>query len=271
MGSEIGLVRNPLVTKLSHLVRLTHNDIRTLGELSSAQESFRAHVDIVAEGEVPRSAFVLMEGMACRYRVLANGRRQILSFIVPGDICDLHVYLLKTMDHSISTIMPTRIAAIARERVVDIMAHHPRIAAALWWSAMQEEAMSREHIVALGRRNGRERVAYLLCELVWRQIAIGRSDGSTIHLPLTQVEIGDMLGLTPVHVNRVLQEFRKNDLIALEHRRLTLLAIGTLQDIAELDQDYLHLRGASKEVERYLDKMERDHTEPEQPQQGGRS
>jgi CRP-like cAMP-binding protein len=251
--------RNPLVTKLSRFVSFSDRDLRALSDLASATKRFEARVDIVAEGDVPPTAFVLTEGMACRYRLLSDGRRQILGFIIPGDISDLHGYLLKVMDHSISTIVPTQIAAIARDAVAEIVADHPRIAAALRWCAMQGEAMLREHIVALGRRDARGRVAYMLCELVWRHMANGMSDNHAIRLPLTQIEIADTLGLTPVHVNRVLQDFRKSGLIRLERRRLTLLALPRLQRVAELKDDYLHLGGASMEIEHYLNGLEREH------------
>lgn len=263
MGKKNGRTRNPLATKLSHFAPLMDQDMHVLGELAPGEERFRAHVDIVAEGDVPRSAFLMAEGMACRYRVLADGRRQILGFIMPGDICDLHGFLLEAMDHSIGTIVPSRIAAIPRDRVIAVMAHHPRIAAALWWSALQDEAMQRERIVALGRRDARGRVAYLLCELFWRQTANGTSEDHAVGLPLTQLEIADALGLTPVHVNRVLQEFRRRGLITLEHRRLALLDIKRLQGIAELNPGYLHLGGAPKEATLYLDRLERDRAATE--------
>lgn len=205
---------------------------------------------------MPRSAFALMEGMACRYRLMADGRRQILAFIVPGDICDIHAILLRKVDHSICTIAPTTIASIARERLLDVMAHFPRINMALWWTALQDEAIQREHIVALGRRNAHSRVAYLLCELVWRQMANGLGDDHAIRLPMTQSEIADMLGLTPVHVNRVLQDFRKEGVISLDHHHLLLLDSERLEGIAELTQDYLHLNGASMEIERQFVRWE---------------
>src|SRR3981081_2194889 len=103
MGTEIGPgARNPLVTKLSRFISFTDPDIRALGELGSATEHFGDRVDIVAEGDTRRQAFILLEGMAFRYRLMANGRRQILAFILPGDISDLNGFLLNTMDHSIS-------------------------------------------------------------------------------------------------------------------------------------------------------------------------
>ena len=251
-----GRAWDPLVAKLGHFAVMSDANLQILAALCAHEERFAAGTDIVTAGDVPRHAFVVLRGMAYRYRLLADGRRQILTFLIPGDFFDLHVFLLRAMDHSVGTIVPTRIAAIERDAVIDIVAHQPRIGAALWWSAMQEAAMLRERIVALGRRNARGRVAYLLCELVWRQIAIGTSEDHAIGLPLTQLDLADALGLTPVHVNRVLQQFRRERLITLSGRRLVLRDIDRLQEVADFDQDYLAFTGAPAEVQLYLDRLE---------------
>jgi len=196
--------------------------------------------------------------MACRYRLMPDGRRQILTVLMPGDFFDLHGFLIRAMDHSVAAIGPTRIAAIGRKAVIDIIANDSRIGAALWWSTMQEEAMLREQIVALGRRSARGRVAYLLCELVWRERAIGMAEDHAIRLPFTQTDLADMLGLTSVHTNRVLQGFRRGGLIMLEQRSLTLHNIERLQAISGLTSDYLKLNSTPPEVLRYFDGLERD-------------
>jgi CRP-like cAMP-binding protein len=195
--------------------------------------------------------------MACRYRSLPDGRRQILTFLLPGDFFDLHVFLLQQSTYSIGTLMPTRLAAIERNTVIDIVAHHPRLGAALWWSALQDDAMLHERIVALGRRNAQGRIAYLLCELFWRQKAMGIGD-QAIRLPLTQAELADTLGLTTVHVNRMLQALRRKNLITLRGQRLVLRNVDELQDLAGFDEQYLHLNGAPTEVGHYLDTLEQE-------------
>ena len=249
---------NPLVAKLSQFAALSHIDVGLLEALCLPEERLRAGVNIVVEGEIPRSLFVVARGMACRYRLMPDGRRQILTILIPGDFCDLHGFLLKATDHSVAAIGPTRIAAIGREAVIDIIANHPRIGAALWWSAMQEHAMLRERIVALGRRSARGRLAYILCELVWRQRAVGMAEDHAIRLPFTQTDLADMLGLTSVHTNRVLQGFRRDELITLEHRRLTLHDLERLRAISGLSKDYLQLNSTPPEVLRYFDGLERD-------------
>ena len=223
---------------------------RKLSHFAPQSESDREVLDALI---VPRSVFVLKEGMAIRYRDLPDGGRQIITFLIPGDLCDVHVFLLKTMDHSLATITPVRIAPVSREDILDLFSHRPRISAALWWSSLQEEAMLRERIVSLGRRDARGRTAYIL---LWRHAAVGLTNGGTFQLPLTQTELGDTLGLTPVHVNRILKEFRERRLITIEHKMLTLMDIERLQEIAAFNEDYLHFGGVSKEVAQYFDRLE---------------
>jgi CRP-like cAMP-binding protein len=249
--------RNPLVAKLSQFAPLSDKDVSLLEALCSPEERFRAGVNIVVEGQTPRSAFVVTRGTACRYRLMPDGRRQILTILIPGDFYDLCGFLVHAMDHSVVTIGPTRIAAIERQAVTDIIANNPRIGAAFWWSTLQEEAMLRERIVALGRRSARGGVAYLLCEIVWRQRAIGIAEDHAVRLPFTQTDLADMLGLTSVHVNRVLQEFRRDELITLDRHRLTLLDIKKLQAISGLTPEYLLLNSTPPEILRYFDDLER--------------
>jgi CRP-like cAMP-binding protein len=247
---------NPLTRKLSHFAPLSPTDHLVLDRLTGEEERFAADVDIVTEGMAPRSVFVLIEGMAIRYRWLPDGGRQIMTFLIPGDMCDLHVFLLKAMDHSIRTITPARVAPVSRDSMMDMFTRHPRISAALWWSSLQEEAMLRERIVSLGRRDARGRIAYLLCELLWRHKAVGLTNGEVFQLPLTQTELGDTLGLTPVHVNRILKEFRASGLITMERHMLNLLNLAGLQAIAGFDKEYLQLGGASQELTQYFDNLE---------------
>ena len=254
--SALALGGSWLARKLSLFVPLSASDREVLDSLTATGETFLADTDLVAEGMVPRSVFLLQEGMAVRYRNLPDGRRQIMTFLIPGDLCDPHVFLLRTMDHSIGTLTPVRVSPISREDLMHTFATRPRISAALWWASLQEESMLRERIVSLGRRDARGRIAYLLCELLWRHAAMGLAENEIFRLPLTQTELGDALGLTPVHVNRVLRGFRERRLILMEHRMLHVLDVAGLQEIAAFDKAYLHLGGASPEVLRYFNQLE---------------
>src|ERR1700732_41130 len=255
MASDEKRAQNPLVAKLLQFTPLSDEDIRVLEALCSSEKRFKGGVDTLAEGDAMRSTFIVTHGMACRYRLLSDGRRQVLSFFIPGDFFGLHAFLLGSIDHFIGTVGPTRLAEIDRDTGIAMVTHHPRIRAALWWSARQEDAMLRERIVALGRRSARGRVAYLLCELVWRQRAAGMIKDNAIRLPLTQTDLADALGLTAVCVNRVLQSFRRDQLITLAQRRLILHDVERLQDISGLTPDYLQLRTTPSEVMRYFDPL----------------
>jgi CRP-like cAMP-binding protein len=246
----------PLIRKLANFAPLTEQDEKVLEGVGSSNEVFTAGSVIIGEGELPRSVFVLTEGLACRYRDMPDGRRQIMTFLLPGDLCDVHVFLIKAMDHSIAALSPVRLAAIPRETVLDLLFNRPRIAAALWWSSLQEEAILRERIVALGRRNAHGRIAYLLCEILWRYQAVGLELDQVVKLPLSQIDLADTLGLTPVHVNRVLMQLRHSGLVTLSNRVLTILDLPGLQAMAGFDSSYLHLGGAPEEVAEHFDLLE---------------
>jgi CRP-like cAMP-binding protein len=246
---------NALVAKLSRFAPLSDSDVDVLEALCSKEERVDAGVNLVDEGSTPRQGFVITRGLACRYRLMADGRRQILTLLIPGDFYDLDGFLLSVADHSIVTMAPTRLATIERDKVYEIIAHHRRIGAALWWSAMQEAAILRERIVTLGRRNAGARIAYLFCEFLWRHHAIGLSEDHSLRLPLIQADIADMLRMTTVHVNGVLQDLRREGLITLPYRQLTPHHIDRLQSLAQPNEDYLHLTGVSAAVERYLKRL----------------
>ena len=235
----------PLARKLARFVALTDADLAALEVLRASSERIAADADLVREGESPRCVFLLLEGMAARYRVLPDGGRQILTFMIPGDLSDIHCLLHKRMDHSIGIISTGRVAAIARPQLAELFAAHAQLATALQWSALQEEAMLRERVVALGRRPAHGRVAYLLCELLWRYDAIGMAAERTFCWPLTQTELGDALGLTSVYINRVLKDFRRDGLVSIMPGRLCVLEVAALQRRAGFNQDYLRLGEAA--------------------------
>lgn len=247
-----------LARKLENFSPVKDDDRRAIESLFTLEKRYDAGRDIVREGSVPPAVFTIVEGMACRYRLLADGRRQIMSFLLPGDLCDLHVFVLKAMDHSIAALAPTSIASAARDRIIDLLVYHPRISAGLWWNEMQEHAILRERIVGLGRLDAAGRVAYLLCELYWRFQAIGMVRDRCFALPLTQVDLADALGLTPIHVNRILQRLRQQELVVIGRRSVTIQNLDRLQEVAGFSNGYLHLGGAPDEIRTYFDRLEAD-------------
>jgi CRP-like cAMP-binding protein len=193
------------------------------------------------EGEQPKFVHLVVDGWACRYKALPDGRRQIVAFFVPGDLCDLNVYVLNRMDHSIGAITRLSVADIGRDEMDQLTANHPRVTQALWREALVNNAIQREWTLSIGQRSACERISHLLIELHMRLKSIGLTQAGSCDFPLTQNDIADATGLTAVHVNRTLQELRRDKLIELERRRLTILDLPRLIDVAMFNPGYLHL------------------------------
>jgi CRP-like cAMP-binding protein len=228
--------------KLETFAHLSKEDRIALDRVTSgAVRDVGARRDLIREGERPIAIPVLLDGWACRYKTLADGRRQILAFLVPGDLCELNIYLLNRMDHAIGAITAARFALIDRRSLERLMAGNPRVAEALWWNALVDAAIAREWMVNVGQRTAYERIAHLICETFIRVATVGLAEGNSCPFPITQVDIGDATGLTPVHVNRMLQELRQDGLIELRARRLVIPELERLKEVAFFNDAYLHL------------------------------
>ncbi|MBZ9986796.1 Crp/Fnr family transcriptional regulator [Mesorhizobium sp. BH1-1-5] len=235
-------MRRPLIRKLEKFTRLSQADKNMLAKIGGQRvRRFSAREDIIHEGEKPEYINLINEGWACRYKTLEDGRRQIIAFFLPGDLCDLNVFILKEMDHSIGAVTPVVISEISRTAFDEMMMGHPRITQALWWESLVAAAIQREWTVNLGQRDALERMAHLLCELFIRLEAAGCTSDSSCEFPLTQTELGDTLGMSTVHVNRTLQELRASNLIVLKDRTLTIPNLKALQSVALFNANYLHL------------------------------
>jgi CRP-like cAMP-binding protein len=197
--------------------------------------------DIVCEGERPDAIHLVLDGFACRYKTLSDGRRQIPAHFIRSDFCNLRLFILSEMDHSVVTLTPATIASISHQDLLTLTDRHPRITQALWWSEMVDESITREWLLNLGQRKAIERMAHLICEYFLRMRAVGLSTGYTCELPVTQAEMGDTLGLTNVHVNRTLQELRNRKLIELRGKHLAILDLEALQKLSMFSPYYLNL------------------------------
>ena len=234
---------NLLIRKLDQFAVLGQSDRRALESIvaTARTRDIGADQDFVRDGERPSECVLILEGFACRYKILPSGKRQIMSFHIPGDMCDLHGFLLGSMDHSIGTLAPTKVAAIPHTILRDLINEYPNVAQALWQDTLVDSAVFREWMVGMGRRTAQQRIAHLLCELFVRFKTIGLvSDGGLV-MPVTQAELGDSLGLSTVHVNRVLQELRRDDLITLRGNQLVIEDWNGLKRAGEFDPSYLHV------------------------------
>ena len=228
------------VRKLEHGAELTENDRRRIDEALEDVLTFARGGDLVQEGDRPEHAHVVLEGFACRYKVVRDGGRQIIGWLVPGDFCDLQVHLLGAMDHSITALTACRVARVPPQAVRDLTSQE-RILQALRWSTLVDEAILREWMVGMGRRPADRQIAHLICELLHRLRSVGLAEGNRLDFPVTQEEVADTVGMSSVHVNRVLQQLRGEGMIAQEGRVLTVLDEPRLCAFAEFDPNYLHL------------------------------
>jgi CRP-like cAMP-binding protein len=233
-----------LVRKLERTAELSGSQRDALGQLEAVRVSVDAHTDIVREGDRPTSVTLLLEGFCCRYKLVTDGKRQITSFHIPGDLPDLPALFLSVADHNLCSLVPSQLAMIAHAAMLSLFHEQPRLAHLFWRDTLIDAAVFREWMVGIGRRAAFTRVAHLFCELVVRMQAVGLSSDYSVELPLTQTDIADALGLSTVHVNRTLQEIRSAGLIKLSRGRLVVLDWEGLCDAGEFEQSYLHRQRA---------------------------
>lgn len=233
---------NAFVRKLCRLAVLSETDIQSLVQSTSQTRILPARRDIIREGDRPGPVFVMLSGWACTYKILPSGTRQVTSFMMPGDSCDLHVSLLAEMDHSIQTITGARVATISQNALHQMLDASPAISRALYSSQLIDEATLRAWIVSMGRRSSTERVAHLMCELYVRLQNIEGDTGSKVDLPISQILFADALGMTPVHINRVLRRLREAGIMEISKRSLRVTDPVGLASLAGFEENYLHRR-----------------------------
>ena len=238
---------NILVKKLELFGALPSDDRGLLNDVVTKTRQIDSHQDIIREGDSPTDVILVLSGFACRYKVLPDGRRSIFAFLVPGDFCDLHIFILKAMDHGIATVSPCTIVNIPRSRVLEL-SERPAIARALWWTTLVDEATLREWLVNIGQRDAESSIAHLFCELHLRLKGVGLSDGGEFSLPITQSELADTMGLSAVHVNRSLQSLRVQGLITLRSGRLVIPDVDRLRAACQFNPNYLHLEEGKQDT-----------------------
>ena len=230
-----------LERKLENFTALDEADRGSLRQLVTLGKPVAAASDLILEGDAPEHVFLFVAGWGYRYKVTPEGKRQILAFLLPGDICDIHIYILKQMDHAIGMLSDGIVVPVPKGDLMALMETHPRIQQGIWWATLQDEAVLREWLVNVGQRPALERMAHLFCELYLRMRAIGQLGRGGIEMPFTQQVLADALGMTPVHVNRTLQKMRADGLVRVQARHLEILDFSKLADISGFTCNYLHL------------------------------
>jgi CRP-like cAMP-binding protein len=232
---------NPWAARLKQLSDLPEEDERLLDLFISEPRTYDRHQDIIRMGETPREVFVLIEGCACSYKILPDGRRQIVAFILPGDMFGVEGFAFKTTHHSIGTLLPSRIAAIPRDQLLEAFGERPQLARALWWSTLADAAILREWVVNVGQRSAAERTAHLFLELHLRMRAAGMLENDTLRMPMTHAELADTLGISIAQTNRSLQQLQRDGLIEIVQRnRIEIRDAEALRRLALFDAGYLH-------------------------------
>lgn len=226
---------------LSDMFPLSKSDQDAILSLDVTQREMPAGSYIVREGDVTRTCSILISGIAFRQKVSAFGQRQIVSLIIPGDALDLPNVFLGTADHDVRTLTQANIATISAVQFNELVQNSPALAGAILFSVLTEGSISREWILNLGRRDGQTRVAHFLCEYAARMNKRGLSSGDIIGIPMTQEQLGDVAGLTAVHVNRMLKILETEGLIVKMGRQLRIPSISALRERADFNARYLHL------------------------------
>jgi CRP-like cAMP-binding protein len=207
----------------------------------SATERFPAGTTIIRDGALLNRSALLVDGLVARRKDLSEGQRQIMELHIAGDFIDLHGFPLKRLDHDVAAITDATIAWVPHETLRRITETEPHLTRILWLSTLMDAAIQRERILSIGRRAARARIAQLICELQMRLAVIGKAGEEGYDLPLTQNDLADATGLTPVHVNRMLRELREADLMIFRGGRVTIRDRAALEAAAEFDPGYLHL------------------------------
>jgi CRP-like cAMP-binding protein len=245
MASTSNHYLQPLITKLESIATLTGEERYAIESLPVRVQILRPRQDIVREGDTPSQCCLILEGWTFRYKILGEGKRQIFSFHMAGDIPDLQSLHIPVMDHSLGTMTPATVAFIPHHAMRDLTARFPNVAAVLWRDTLVDAGIFREWMMSMGRRSAYGHLAHLFCELYLKQEAVGLASDHRCALPLSQIELADALGISNVHINRVLQEMRGKGLVTLSGNTLVIHVWEDLIRAAEFDETYLHLRKRS--------------------------
>ena len=231
-----------LAKKLNAFLPLTPTEMKALEDIQAKPVTVKRGRQLVQEGQTGHKAFVLQAGWACSYKDLSNGRRQIISFPIAGDCVGLRSVLLRTADHSFSALTDAVVSSVEGPQIMKCVTDFPRLGAALLWAASRDEAMVVEHLVNIGRRSAIERTAHFFMELVERLSLIGLATESEFKCPLSQFVLADALGLTAIHVYRVLRQLREKGLLTLRKGTVTIHDLGGLRKLAGFQGGYLNSR-----------------------------
>jgi CRP-like cAMP-binding protein len=231
-ASRNALDQHPFVARLLQHVELDAADLKSLDAIIDGELLIRKRRDLIVDGYEYRKLCFVKDGFAVRYKLLPNGKRQILNVVLPGDMVGLPGSFYERAVYSVSAITDLTMNVCALESYVQLCYRRPQFALALSWIAVQEATTYAEHIIDVGRRTPIERLSHFLLELHARLRAVGRADKASFTLPFSQEVMADVLGLSVPHLNRMMQQLRSEKLIADSERRVEFIDAGAMQVLA---------------------------------------
>jgi CRP-like cAMP-binding protein len=239
----ISVQESPFARKLGAYVALSDAEFALLAKLHKRRGVFPAGQDMIYQGQKDRPAYILAKGWVCSYKILPGGTRQVVDFQIPDDFLGLRSMLFRTADHNVEPVTRVEASEVLASDLFDAFSLNPRLATAVLWAASRDEAMVVEHLVDLGRRDALQRTAHFLLELGARLMLVGLGTRAGYACPLSQYLLADALGLSAVHVNRVLRKLRDDGLLTFRDGKVIFDNFDGLVELAEFDLTYLDQSG----------------------------
>ncbi len=235
---NVSIPDDPFMRKLSAFVVFSEGEQETLVRLRRCRRTFRPEREMIHEGQKIQSAFILESGWACSFKLLPDGGRQIIDFHVPGDVVGLRNILLHRSDRSVEAVTQVVASEIPASEISKSLLS-PNLASAVLWAAVREEATVAEHLVNIGRRPADVRTAHFLLELGTRLNTVGLGNETGFDCPLTQSHLADALGLSAVHVNRVLRRLREDGLLTFKRDQVSFNDLNRLRNFSSFTPEYV--------------------------------
>ena len=234
------------IQRLARCATLSLEEQRVLEDATESPRRCSSSENLVKVGDPADRLIVILSGHAYQYRLLPDGRRQILAYLFAGDMCDPRQLMLPQVDYSMCVLASSDIATLS-VNTLQRLERHPNVSLAMARYALMQAAITREWLVNVGHRTAFERIGHLVCEMFTRLESVGLTHEHAFELPLTQAELGDTLALSAVHVNRTLMELRRLKLVTFQNRQVVIHDFNALQSAAGFDPSYLHFNERSPE------------------------